>query len=129
MKDKTFFYLVNMICIYHIVSSASICPAGTEMIPFSNLTSNIRENSIYYIKKEKIMTSPLKINLEIGIIESIHTSLILSESIPIKGFNNPNALVINITPSKEDKEKISLKFKKDLKKKESILMTKKELSR
>ena len=82
------------------------------MITFSNLDTSIQEKSIYYFHKEKIMASPLEINMEIEIKEPVHASLILSKINPIFELKTEESLKISIDSSKKNKSKIYLRFQK-----------------
>ena len=106
-------YFASIIFISEVVLSTNTCLNGMDEISLSNLAISIQKNSIYYFHQDKILTSPLEINMEIEIQESVHASLILSKANPkFFGFKTKNFLEIGFDSTKEDQSKILLNVKK-----------------
>ena len=106
-------YFASIVFISEVVLSTSTCLNGMNEISLSNLATSIQKNSIYYFHQDKILTSPLEINMEIKIQESVHASLILSKANPkFFGFKTKHFLEIGIDSTKKGQSKIFLNVKK-----------------
>ena len=110
MKSNLLYCFSTIIFISQLVSLIGICSRGIEKISFSNLDTSIQEKSIYYFYREKIMVSPIELNMEIKINEPFNASLILSDINPISGLKTEKILKISINSSKKDKSKIYLQI-------------------
>ena len=119
MKSNLLYCFSTIIFISQLVSLIGICSRGIEKISFSNLDTYIQEKSIYYFYREKIMVSPIELNMEIEINEPFNASLILSDINPISGLKTEKILKISInSSSKKDKSKIYLQIQKKSEQKE-----------
>ena len=113
MKMNMLLYFASIVFISEVVLSTSTCLNGMNEISLSNLATSIQKNSIYYFHQDKILTSPLEINMEIKIQESVHASLILSKANPkFFGFKTKHFLEIGIDSTKKGQSKIFLNVKK-----------------
>ena len=118
MTSKILLYFASIVFVSQaVLLSGGTCLNGMNEISFSDLAASIQEKSTLYFYKDKILASPLEINMEMEIKESIHASLILSKANPkFFGFKNKGFLEIGIDSIKEDKSKIRLNVKKTSKK-------------
>ena len=103
MKSNLLYCFSTIIFISQLVSLIGIGSRGIEKISFSNLDTSIQEKSNYYFYREKIVVSPIELNMEIEINESFNASLILSDIDPNFGLKTEKILKISINSSKKDK--------------------------